>query len=115
MYTETYDEDEGLFVVTTLDPFSGNTQAESAFWCVLDAVSHTIRQAYIFDDEENKVPQPIEPVNDKNTPDEFMEESRKIDGYQEEWAKRLMLYLLKNYPAGSKKKIKRDELLRQIA
>ena len=68
------DEDEGLFVVISLiDPFSGNTQAESAFWCVPDGVSHTIRLAYLFDDEENKIPQPIAPVNDKNTPDEFME------------------------------------------
>lgn len=116
MYIEIDDEDEGLFVVTTLiDPFSGNSQAESAFWCVLDAVSYTIRRAYIYDEEENKVPQPIEPVNDENTPDEFMEEIRKVEGYQEEWAEHLKQYLIENYPAGSKKKIKREELLKLIA
>ncbi|MBA4603390.1 Imm6 family immunity protein [Thermoactinomyces mirandus] len=116
MYLEIADEDEGLLVVTTLiDPFSENSQAESAFWCVLDAVSYTIRQAYIFDDTENEVPQSIEPVNDEYIQREFMESIRKVDGYQEEWAEQLKKYLLENYPAGSDKKIKREELLKQIA
>lgn len=116
MYLEIDDEDEGLFVVTTLtDPFSGNSQAESAFWCVLDAVSYTIKQAYILAGEQNEVPQPIEPVNDENTPNEFMEEIKKVNSYQEEWAERLKEYLLENYSAGSNKKIKREELLNLIA
>jgi hypothetical protein len=116
MYLEIDDEDEGLFVVTTLtDPFSGNSQAESAFWCVLDAVSYTIKQAYILAGEQNEVPQPIEPVNDENTPNEFMEEIKKVNSYQEEWAERLKEYLLKHYPSGSDKKIQREELLNIIS
>jgi hypothetical protein len=44
----------------------------------------------------------------------FMEKIREVDGCQEEWSERLKEYLLKNYPAGSGKKIKREELLKLI-
>ena len=47
--------------------------------------------------------------------DEFTKEIKKIEGYQEEWAECLKEYLLKNYPAGSEKKIKREQLLKLIA
>jgi hypothetical protein len=44
-----------------------------------------------------------------------MEEIKKVDGYQEEWAERLKQYLMENHPAGSDKKIKKEELLKLIA
>ena len=43
-----------------------------------------------------------------------MQNVRKINGYQEEWFKRLKEYLLKNHPAGSDKENQREELLRLI-
>ncbi|MBA4548913.1 hypothetical protein H1R82_09365 [Thermoactinomyces intermedius] len=45
----------------------------------------------------------------------FTQEIKKVDGYQEEWADRLKQYLLENYPAGSDRKIRREELLNLIA
>jgi hypothetical protein len=64
---------------------------------------------------ENELPQPIESINDEMIDHRFMEEIRKVNGYQEEWAERLKKYLLKNYPPGSDKKIQREELLNLIA
>ncbi|KFZ41388.1 MULTISPECIES: hypothetical protein [Thermoactinomyces] len=43
----------------------------------------------------------------------FTQEIKKVDGYQEEC--RLKQYLLENYPAGSDRKIRREELLNLIA
>ncbi len=44
-----------------------------------------------------------------------MQNVRKINGYQEEWAERLKEYLLKNHPAGSDKENQREEFLKLIA
>ncbi|MBH8602598.1 Imm6 family immunity protein [Thermoactinomyces sp. CICC 23799] len=117
IYMEADDEDEGLFVIgiVEIDPFQGNSQAESAYWCVFDAVCYTIWLGFKFDNMENELPQPIESINDEMIYHRFMEEIRKVDGYQEEWAEHLKQYLLENYPAGSDKKMKREELLNLIA
>jgi hypothetical protein len=117
LYMEVDDEDEGLFVIGIIetDPFQGDLQAESAFWCVFDAVCYTIWSGFKFDKMENELPQPMESINDEMIDHRFMEEIRKVNGYQEEWAERLKEYLLKNYPPGSDKKIQREELLNLIA
>jgi hypothetical protein len=47
--------------------------------------------------------------------EDFTQEIKKVNGYQEEWAERLKKYLIQNYPAGSEKKIQREELLNLIA
>jgi hypothetical protein len=115
MYMSLGDEDEGFYVISLeYDSFPGDLQAELVYWCVFYAVFFTIKQAYIFDNREHKCPQEFEPINDEFTQGEFMERIRKVDGYQEEWAERLKEYLLANYPAGSDKKIKREEMISLI-
>ncbi len=87
---------------------------EKAMWfCVTQAAFYVTWQAYEYEEEEY-VPQAIE-MTDDEVIDWFMEKIAEVDGYQEEWAERLKEYLLKNYPAGSDKKIKREELLKLIA
>ncbi|MEK4799328.1 Imm6 family immunity protein [Thermoactinomyces sp. FSL K6-2592] len=87
---------------------------EKALWfCVTQAAFYVTWQAYEYEEEEY-VPQAIE-MTDDEVIDWFMEKIVKVDGYQEEWAERLREYLLKNHPAGSDKKIKREELLNLIA
>ncbi|MBA4603412.1 Imm6 family immunity protein [Thermoactinomyces mirandus] len=100
---------EGVaFINDEIDP-----QEEAVWFCVTEAVFYVTWQAYQYEKEEY-VPQAIETVDDE-TIDNFMESIKKVDGYQEEWAEQLKKYLLENYPAGSDKKIKREELLKQIA
>jgi hypothetical protein len=117
LYMEVDDEDEGLFVIGMIetDPFQGDLQAESAYWCVFDAVCYTIWSGFKYDNKGNKIPQPIESLSDEMIDHRFMEEIRKVDGYQEKWADRLKQYLMENHPAGSDKKIQREELLNLIA
>ncbi|KYQ87521.1 MULTISPECIES: Imm6 family immunity protein [unclassified Thermoactinomyces] len=87
---------------------------EKALWfCVTQAAFYVTWQAYEYEEEEY-VPQAIE-MTDDEVIDWFMEKIVKVDGYQEEWAERLREYLLKNHPAGSDKKIKREELLNLIS
>ncbi|WP_156473316.1 Imm6 family immunity protein [Thermoactinomyces sp. AS95] len=73
---------------------------------------YTCWQAYQY--EKEYLPQSLEGESDR-TIDEFMEKIVKTVGYQEEWADRLKEYLLKHYPSGSDKKIKREELLNIIS
>ena len=116
IYYELADEDEGFYVISTLEGvFQDDFQAESVYWCVFFAVSYTLKQALIFENKELHGPQELEQVNDETTYIQFMEEIKKVNGYQEEWPERLKQYLLENYPAGSDKKIKREELLKLIA
>jgi hypothetical protein len=94
----------GIYIQFTDDP-----QQESIWFCVVYAIAYTIWQAYQYEKEEY-VPQSIEMVDD-STIDDFMEKIKEVDGYQEEWAERLKQYLLENSPAGSDKKIKREEMI----
>jgi hypothetical protein len=104
------EEEERLIYIEGLS-FEGDTsdpQAERIWSCAVDAVLYTARQAY--EGEGKAFPQPVG-IND----DEFMDEAfnqkiKQIDGYQAEWAERLQQYLFHNYPAGSEKKIEREEL-----
>ncbi|KFZ41294.1 MULTISPECIES: Imm6 family immunity protein [Thermoactinomyces] len=115
MYDGLTDEDEGFYVLSTLDGvFQDDLQAESAYWCLFFAVSYTLKQALIFENKEHHGPQELESVNDDSTYIQFMEEIKKTEGYQEEWSRRLKEHLLKNYPAGSDEQIKREELLALI-
>ncbi|MGI6475040.1 MAG: Imm6 family immunity protein [Thermoactinomyces vulgaris] len=92
-----------------------NSQQARIWLCINYALEYTIWQAYKFEyGHDNYVPQPIEIVDDGMI-DEFAKEIAKADGYREEWSERLQQYLLENYPAGSSKKIKREELLQFIA
>nr|WP_255517871.1 Imm6 family immunity protein [Thermoactinomyces sp. CICC 10523] len=84
-------------------------QEKSIWFCVTDSVFYATWQAYQYEKEEY-VPQAIETVDDEMI-DDFMEKIKKVDGYQEEWAERLKQYLLENSPAGSDKKIKREEMI----
>ncbi|MBA4549428.1 hypothetical protein H1R82_13230 [Thermoactinomyces intermedius] len=97
-----------IYIELTDDP-----QEELIWMCAMYAICYVAWQAYNYANEKY-VPQPIEMVDD-DTIDEFMKYINKIEGYQEEWSERLKEYLLKNYPAGSNKKIKREELLNLIA
>jgi hypothetical protein len=116
MYDELADEDEGFYVLSTLEGlYHDDLQAESVYWCLFYAVSYTLKQALIFENKEHHGPQELVPVNDDFTYVQFMEEIKKTDGYQEEWSGRLKEYLLKNHPAGSDKRIRREELLKLIA
>jgi Immunity protein Imm6 len=86
---------------------------EKALWfCVTQVAFYATWQAYEYEGEEY-VPQAVESTDDEAI-DWFMESMRKADEYQEEWSERLKEYLLHNYPAGSSKKIKREELLKLI-
>jgi hypothetical protein len=115
MYDELADEDEGFYVLSTLDGvFQDDLQAESVYWCLFFAVSYTLKQALIFENKEHHGPQELKSVNDDSTYIQFMEEIKKTDGYQEEWSGRLKEHLLKNYPGGCDKQIKREELLTLI-
>jgi regulator of RNase E activity RraB len=93
--------------------FTEDPQQEVIWLCFNYAMEYTIWQAYEYEDAE-AVPQPIEIVDDEMIED-FTQEIKKVNGYQEEWAERLKEYLLENYPAGSDRKIKREELLRLVA
>jgi hypothetical protein len=88
-------------------------QEEAMWFCVTTALAYVTSQAYEYEREEY-VPQTVELVDEEGM-DWFMEKIVKVDGYQEEWAERLREYLLKNHPAGSGKKIKKEELLNLIS
>ncbi|MBA4548796.1 hypothetical protein H1R82_10955 [Thermoactinomyces intermedius] len=91
-----------------------NSQQASIWLCINYALEYTIWQAYKFEyGHDNYVPQSIEIVDDEMI-DEFTKEIAKTEGYQKEWAKCLKEYLLKHYPAGSEKKINREQLLNLI-
>ena len=77
-------------------------------------MAYTVWQACKYE-EKGYVPQAIEVVNDEFTDGEFMRKICQIHDYQEKWAERLKQYLIKNHPAGSDKKIQREELLSLIA
>ncbi|MBH8601505.1 Imm6 family immunity protein [Thermoactinomyces sp. CICC 23799] len=114
------DEDQGLFVVYIEEidcemPVSGDPQVKQVFDCVLYAAACATRQAYVYDGELNHCPQTVNIAHDEFIDEVFMEEIKKVDGYQEEWAERLKQYLMKNHPAGRDKKMKREELLNLIA
>jgi Immunity protein Imm6 len=109
-------EDDGGVSMFYEEAVDGENHQQASIWlCINYALEYTIWQAYKFEyGHDNYVPQPIEIVDDEMI-DEFTKEIAKVDGYQEEWAERLKEYLLENYPAGSDKKIKREELLNLIA
>jgi Immunity protein Imm6 len=70
-------------------------------------------QAYKYE-KKDYLPQILDLVSDESIEMDFMAKIKQIHGYQEEWSERLKEYLLKNYPAGSDKKIKKEELLKLI-
>ena len=82
---------------------------------IFGAVSYVIWLGHILNNKENELPQELESLDDEFNGQRFMEEIRKVEGYREEWSECLKQYLLENYPAGSDRKIKREELLRLIA
>ena len=87
---------------------------EKAIWfCVTQALFYVTWQAYEYEEEEY-VPQAVEMVDDEVI-NWFIEKIARVEGYREEWAGQLKRYLLQRYPAGSHKKIKREELLKQIS
>jgi len=116
LYETVDNEDEdGLIYIEGVAYVGDNAygpQAELVWSCAVDAVLYTARQAYQYE-KTDYLPQMLEMVSDQSI-DEFMEKIAKVDGYQEEWAECLKQYLLKNYPASSNRKIKRDEILSQI-
>jgi hypothetical protein len=116
---ERLDDEEletGLFSIhmNEVDAGLDDDEDELVFFCVIDAVAYTVWQAYKYE-EKGYVPQAIEVVSDEFTDGEFMRKICQINDYQEEWSERLKNYLLENYPAGSDRKIRREELLRLIA
>jgi hypothetical protein len=109
------EDEEGLIFIEGVAYESDKVyspQVKLVWACVLDAVCYTCWQAYQY--EKEYLPQSLEGESDR-TIDEFMEKIVKTVGYQEEWADRLKEYLLKHYPSGSDKKIKREELLNIIS
>jgi Immunity protein Imm6 len=117
IYMKVNDEDEGFFMIglAEIDPFQGNSQAESAYWCIFGAVSYMIRLGHIKNNKEHELPQELEKLDDEFNEQRFMEEIKKTDGYQKDWSERLKEYLMENYPARSDKRIRREELLKLIA
>ena len=117
IYMKVNDEDEGFFMVglAEIDPFQGNSQAESAYWCIFGAVSYVIWLGHILNNKENELPQELESLDDEFNEQRFMEKIKKTDGYQKDWSERLKEYLMENYPARSDKRIRREELLKLIA
>jgi hypothetical protein len=108
------EEDGGVSMFYEEAVDTDNHQQASIWLCINYALEYTIWQAYKFEyGNDQYVPQPIEIVDDEMI-DAFTQEIRKVDGYQEEWAERLKQYLLENYPAGSDKKIKREEMISLI-
>ena len=110
------EDEEGLIFIEGVAYESDKVyspQVKLIWACVLDAVCYTCWQAYQYE-KVKYLPQSLEGESDM-TIDEFMEKIQKVDGYQEEWAERLKEYLMENYPAGSAKKIAREELLNLIA
>lgn len=107
-------EEDGLghikgvaFIYDEVDP-----QEKEMWFCVTEALFYVTWQAYQYEKEEY-VPQAIETVDDELI-DGFMQKIAEVEGYQEKWSERLKQYLLENYPAGSDKKIKREEILKQM-
>lgn len=96
------------FVDDVVDP-----QEKAMWFCVTQAAFYVTWQAYEYEEEEN-VPQAIEVVDDEVIV-WFMEKIVEVNGYQEEWTERLKQYLLENYPVGSDKKIKKEEMLKLTA
>ncbi|MBH8599274.1 MULTISPECIES: Imm6 family immunity protein [unclassified Thermoactinomyces] len=113
LYETVDNEDEdGLIYIEGLSFIGDNAygpQAEYVWSCAVDAVLYTARQAY--ESEQDYYPQPVEIVTDEYIDEEFMGKMKKIERFQEKWAERLKQYLLENYPAGSEKKIKREEMI----
>ena len=75
------DEDEGFFMIglTEIDPFRGDSQAESAYWCIFGAVSYVIWLGHILNNKENELPQELESLDDEFNEQRFMEELKKTD------------------------------------
>nr|WP_255518436.1 Imm6 family immunity protein [Thermoactinomyces sp. CICC 10522] len=109
------EDEEGLIFIEGVSYVGDNaygTQAKLIWACILDAVCYIAWQAYQYENEKY-LPQSLESESDE-TIDKLIKKIKKVDGYQEEWAERLKEYLLANYPAGSDKKIKREEMIRLI-
>jgi hypothetical protein len=106
------DEDEALVFIEHYPGVVDNPALLSLFFCIFDGICYAIWKAYQL--EKDYFPQLLESESDQSI-EIFMEKIVKVNGYQEEWADRLKQYLLENYPAGSDRKIKREELLRLIA
>ena len=95
------------------EEIANDSQIELIWFNILDAICYTTWRAFLYENKKS-LPQTLELESDE-TIDKFTEKLTKIDGYQEEWAERLKQYLMQNYPAGSEKKIQREELLKLIA
>ncbi|MBH8605822.1 Imm6 family immunity protein [Thermoactinomyces sp. CICC 10522] len=108
------EEDGGLSMFYEEAVDNENHQQASIWLCINYALVYTIWQAYKFEyGNDEHVPQSIEIVDDEMI-DAFTQEIKKVDRYQEEWAEGLKQYLLKNFPAGCDKKIRKEEMIRLI-
>ncbi|MCF6133990.1 immunity 6 family protein [Thermoactinomyces vulgaris] len=105
------DEDDALVFIEHYPGVVDNPALKSLFFCIFDGICYVIWKAY--QTEQDYFPPMLESESDQSI-ELFMEKIREVDGCQEEWSERLKEYLLKNYPAGSGKKIKREELLKLI-
>lgn len=114
IYYEFDDEDDAVVYIEGYKEVQVNPRLKFLFFCIFDGLCYAIWKAYQYEGEQHFVPQYFESESDQSI-HEFTKKIKQVDGYQEEWAERLKEYLLENYPAGSDKKIKREELLNQIA
>lgn len=112
IYYEFDDEDDALVYIEGYKEVEENPQLQLIVFCMFDGLCYAIWKAYQYEGERS-VPQYFESESDQSI-DEFMKKIRKVDGYQEDWTERLKQYLLENYPAGSDKKINKEEMLNQI-
>jgi hypothetical protein len=113
IYYEFDDEDDAMVYIECYPEVKSNPQLKYLCFCIFDGFCYAIWKAYQYEGEKS-VPQYFESESDLSI-QEFTEKITKIDGCQAEWAERLKEYLLKNHPAGSDKKIQREELLKLIA
>ena len=113
LYFQFDDEEDGLIFIEGEDEVAKSPQFMLILHTILEAICYTIWQAYEYEKKDD-LPQILDLVSDESIEMDFMAKIKQIHGYQEEWSERLKEYLLKNYPAGSGKKIEREKLLKLI-
>ncbi|MBH8602585.1 Imm6 family immunity protein [Thermoactinomyces sp. CICC 23799] len=114
LYYQFDDEEDGLIFIEGEDEVAESPQLMLILHTILEAICYTMWQAYEYE-KKDYLPQILDLVSDESIEMDFMAKIKQVNSYQEEWAERLKEYLLENYPAGSDKKIKREELLNLIA
>ena len=113
IYVEFDDEDDAIVYIEGYKEVQSNPHLKYLFFCIFDGFCYVIWKIYEYEGEDSSVPQYFESESDSSI-QEFTEKIKKVDEYQKEWADRLKQYLLENYPAESDKKIKRNEILKQM-